>query len=93
MLLSQIKIEGLIIRGHVEIGENVEEAILRETYEEGYVKGTIKYIGSIEVSHKENLSFDSSGKYPLIAYQAFLEWMLPNAYLFSENMNHLLEFG
>ena len=93
VLLSQIKIEGLIIRGHVEIGENVEEAILRETYEEGYVKGTIKYIGSIEVSHKENLSFDSSGKYPLIAYQAFLEWMLPNAYLFSENMNHLLEFG
>ena len=59
------------IARHVEIGENVEEAILRETYEEGYVKGTIKYIGSIEVSHKENLSFDSSGKYPLIAYQAF----------------------
>lgn len=57
--------------GHVETGEKVEEAILRETYEEGYVKGTIKYIGSIEVSHKENPSFDSRGKYPLIAYQAF----------------------
>lgn len=72
VLLSQIKNRGFNYPGgHVEIGENVEEAILRETYEEGYVKGTIKYIGSIEVSHKENLSFDSSGKYPLIAYQAF----------------------
>ena len=94
VLLAQIKNRGFNYPGgHVEIGEKVEEAILRETYEEGYVKGTIKYIGSIEVSHKENLSFDSNGKYPLIAYQAFLEWMLPSVYLFSENMNHLIEFG
>ena len=72
VLLAQIKNRGFNYPGgHVEIGEKLEEAILRETYEEGYVKGTIKYIGSIEVSHKENLSFDSSGKYPLIAYQAF----------------------
>ena len=72
VLLAQIKNRGFNYPGgHVEIGEKVEEAILRETYEEGYVKGTIKYIGSIEVSHKENLSFDSNGKYPLIAYQAF----------------------
>lgn len=94
VLLAYIKDRGFNYPGgHVETGEEVEETILRESYEEGYVKGTIRYIGSIEVSHKENPSFDSSGKYPLIAYQAFLEWMLPNVYLFSENMNRLLEFG
>lgn len=72
VLLAHIKDRGFNYPGgHVENGEKIEEAILRETYEEGYVKGTIKYIGSIKVSHKENLSFDSRGKYPLIAYQAF----------------------
>ena len=72
VLLAHIKHRGFNYPGgHVETGEKVEEAILRETYEEGYVKGTIKYIGSIEVSHKENPSFDSKGKYPLIGYQAF----------------------
>lgn len=72
VLLAYIKDRGFNYPGgHVETGEEVEETILRESYEEGYVKGTIKYIGSIEVSHKENPSFDSSGKYPLIAYQAF----------------------
>lgn len=72
VLLANIKDRGFNYPGgHVETGEKVEETILRESYEEGYVKGTIKYIGSIEVSHKENPSFDSSGKYPLIAYQAF----------------------
>ncbi|WP_316569374.1 NUDIX domain-containing protein [Neobacillus sp. YIM B06451] len=57
--------------GHLEAGEKVEETIVREAYEEGYVKGTISYIGSIEVSHEENPSFDPNGKYPLIGYQAF----------------------
>ena len=72
VLLAHIKHRGFNYPGgHVKAGEKVEEAILRETYEEGYVKGTFKYIGSIEVSHKVNPSFDSSGKYPLIAYQAF----------------------
>lgn len=72
VLLAYIKDRGFNYPGgHVETGEEVEETILRESYEEGYVKGTIRYIGSIEVSHKENPSFDSSGKYPLIAYQAF----------------------
>lgn len=72
VLLAYIKDRGFNYPGgHVETGEEVEETILRESYEEGYVKGTIKYIGSIEVSHKENPSFDSNGKYPLIAYQAF----------------------
>ncbi|WP_449444424.1 hypothetical protein [Ureibacillus acetophenoni] len=42
-----------------------EEALLRETYEEGYVKGTVQYIGSIEVNHEENLSFDVNGMYPI----------------------------
>lgn len=72
VLLAHIKHRGFNYPGgHVETGEKVEEAILRETYEEGYVKGTIRYLGSIEVSHQENPSFDSRGKYPLIAYQAF----------------------
>lgn len=72
VLLAHIKHRGFNYPGgHVETGEEVEEAIIRETYEEGYVKGILKYIGSIEVSHKENPSFDSRGKYPLIAYQAF----------------------
>ncbi|WP_313893667.1 NUDIX domain-containing protein [Psychrobacillus sp.] len=72
VLLAHIKHRGFNYPGgHLELGEKVEEAILRETYEEGYVKGTIKYIGSIKVSHEENPSFDPKGKYPLIAYQAF----------------------
>lgn len=38
VLLSQIKNRGFNYPGgHLEIGEKVEEAILRETYEEGYV--------------------------------------------------------
>ncbi|WP_059173326.1 NUDIX domain-containing protein [Bacillus sp. FJAT-27445] len=72
VLLAHIKNRGFNYPGgHIEAGENVEEVIVREAYEEGYVKGTIKYIGSIEVSHEENPSFDPNGKYPLIAYQAF----------------------
>ncbi|MFJ5764351.1 NUDIX domain-containing protein [Lysinibacillus sp. NPDC093210] len=72
VLLAHIKHRGFNYPGgHVETGENIEEAILRESYEEGYIKGTIQYIGSIEVSHKENPSFNSKGKYPVIGYQAF----------------------
>lgn len=43
----------------------------REAYEEGYVKGNIRYIGMIEVSHEENSLFDPNGKYPKIGYQLF----------------------
>ncbi|MET3695841.1 NUDIX domain-containing protein [Bacillus oleivorans] len=57
--------------GHVEPGEELEKAVLREAYEEGYVIGSIQYIGAIEVSHEENPAFDPNGKYPLIGYQAF----------------------
>ncbi|WP_409271685.1 NUDIX domain-containing protein [Neobacillus sp. SCS-31] len=72
VLLAHIKDRGFNYPGgHPEAGEKVEETIVREAYEEGYVKGTIKYIGSIEVSHEENPSFDPNGKYPLIGYQAF----------------------
>ena len=82
--LSHIKHRGINYPGgHVETGERVEEAILRETYEEGYVKGRIKYIGSIEVNHKANPSFDLHGKYPIIGYQAF----------FRMNVNECLPFS
>ena len=57
--------------GHLEPGESMEEALHREAYEEAYVKGDIRYIGAIKVSHEENPLFDSNNKYPIIAYQAF----------------------
>ena len=72
VLLAYIKDRGFNFPGgHIDRGESVEEALIREVYEEGYVRGTIKYIGAIEVSHEENPKFDPTGKYPLIAYQAF----------------------
>jgi len=54
--------------GHIEKGETPEDALHRETFEEGYVKGPINYIGAIEVSHEENPLFNADGKYPLIGY-------------------------
>lgn len=72
VLLAHIKNRGFNFPGgHLENGESIEDAVVREIYEEGYVRGSIKYIGAIEVSHEENLKFDPNGKYPLIAYQAF----------------------
>ncbi|MGE7693887.1 NUDIX hydrolase [Lysinibacillus sp. NPDC094177] len=57
--------------GHIEKGETPEEALHREAFEEGYVKGHINYIGAIEVSHEENPLFNADSKYPLIGYQMF----------------------
>ena len=57
--------------GHIETGEKLEQALHREAYEEGYVKGELRYLGAIEVSHEENPLFDRNGKYPLVGYQAF----------------------
>lgn len=72
VMLTHIRNRGFNFPGgHIDWGESVEEALIREVYEEGYVRGTIKYIGAIEVSHEENPKFDPTGKYPLIAYQAF----------------------
>lgn len=72
VLLVHIKNRGFNFPGgHLNNGESLEDALAREVYEEGYVKGTMKYIGAIEVNHKENPKFNPSGKYPLIAYQAF----------------------
>ena len=72
ILLVDIKHRGFNFPGgHLEAGEKLEEAILRETYEEGYVNGEIQYIGSIEVSHEENPSFNPNGKYPLVGHQSF----------------------
>lgn len=72
ILLTLIKERGFNYPGgHMDTGEMIEVALHREVYEEGYVKGTIQYIGAIEVSHKENPIYDPNGKYPLIAYQVF----------------------
>lgn len=57
--------------GHIEHGEQPEQTIHREVYEEGYVKGTLYYLGAIEVNHEENPLFNPNGKYPLVGYQAF----------------------
>ncbi|MGE8205629.1 NUDIX hydrolase [Heyndrickxia sp. NPDC080065] len=72
VLLAHIKNRGFNYPGgHIELGEKIEEALHREAYEEGYVKGAIQYIGAIEVSHEFNPLFDPKGKYPLIGYQVF----------------------
>jgi len=45
--LVQVKERGFNIPGgHIELGENSEEAPLGEVYEEGYVTGDVKYIGA-----------------------------------------------
>ena len=74
VLLSYIQHRGFNFPGgHVDKGEHVEEALLREVYEEAYVKGRLTYLGVIQVSHEENPCFHPNGKYPLIGYQALQE--------------------
>lgn len=72
VLLVQVNTRGFNIPGgHIEDGESPEETLHRETWEEAYVKGSVKYLGAIEVSHQENASFLENGKYPLVGYQLF----------------------
>jgi 8-oxo-dGTP diphosphatase len=72
ILLVEVKKRGFNIPGgHIEFGETPEEALHREAYEEGYVKGKIKYIGAIEVNHQDNPHFIQNGPYPLVGYQLF----------------------
>ncbi|MFD2443718.1 NUDIX domain-containing protein [Bacillus sp. CGMCC 1.16607] len=83
VLLVQIEGRGFNFPGgHVEKEELPENAIHREVYEEGYVKGTIKLLGAIEVSHKNNPLFDPNGKYPLIGYQLFYRMDISECYPF-----------
>ncbi|GGA28298.1 NUDIX domain-containing protein [Psychrobacillus lasiicapitis] len=72
VLLVEVKKRGFNIPGgHIEFGETPEEAMYREAYEEGYVKGKIKYVGAVEVNHQDNPHFIQDGPYPLIGYQLF----------------------
>ena len=72
ILLVQVSGRGFNVPGgHVELNETADEAFHREAFEEGYVKGRIKYIGAIEVSHEDNPLFVPNGKYPLIGFQVF----------------------
>lgn len=72
ILLAEIKGRGFNIPGgHVETEETLVEAFQREALEEGYVKGKIRYLGAIEVSHEENRLFDPNGRYPIVGYQLF----------------------
>ncbi|HYK71710.1 MAG TPA: NUDIX domain-containing protein [Pseudoneobacillus sp.] len=71
--------------GHVELSESPLEAFHREVFEEGYVKGTTQYIGSIEISHEENPHFDPNGKYPLIGYQLFYRMDITECFPFQRS--------
>lgn len=73
ILLVHVKGRGFNVPGgHVEGDETLEQALHREVYEEGYVRGKItRFLGMVEVSHKENPLFDPNGKYPLVGYQLF----------------------
>jgi 8-oxo-dGTP diphosphatase len=82
VLLVNIKGRGFNFPGgHVEKGETPEEAFHREVLEEAFVKGKVRQIGMIEVSHKYNSGFDPKGKYPMVGYQIFyrmdIEEVLP----------------
>lgn len=72
MMLVKIENRGFNMPGgHIEVNETPEQAFHREAYEEGYVKGEIKYLGAIEVNHTENPFFEPKGKYPIVGYQLF----------------------
>jgi len=57
--------------GHREPGESPEACVLRETMEEGYVRGVPTLVGLVQVDHSENDQWRPGGKYPRIGYQAF----------------------
>ena len=84
VLLVQVKERCFNIPGgHIELGENPEEALLREVYEEGYVTGDVKYIGAIEVNHRENENFLQNGPYPMIGYQLFYRMDIKKVFPFN----------
>lgn len=60
-----------IIGGHVENGETVEEALVRESIEEGcIIPEEYEIIGAIEVDNRDNPKAIEKG-YPLKGYQIF----------------------
>ncbi|MGX7595853.1 NUDIX domain-containing protein [Planococcus plakortidis] len=72
LVLVQVKGRGFNVPGgHVEKGEEPEQALRRGIYEEAYIEGDFTYIDAIRVDHSENEKFMENGKYPKIAYQLF----------------------
>lgn len=72
LVLVQVKGRGFNVPGgHVEKGEEPEQALRREIYEEAYIEGDFTYIGAIKVDHSENRGFMENGKYPKVGYQLF----------------------
>lgn len=72
LVLVQVNGRGFTVPGgHVEKGEEPEQAFHREVYEEAYIAGNLTYIGAIEVDHLENDRFTENGKYPKVGYQLF----------------------
>jgi 8-oxo-dGTP diphosphatase len=86
VLLVNIKGRGFNFPGgHVETDETPEEAFHREVLEEAFVKGRVRQIGMIEVSHKNNSEFDPKGKYPLIGYQVYYRMDIEEVLPFQRN--------
>jgi len=69
---------GDIPGGHREPGETPEATFRREALEEGYVEGTLTYLGCGEVSHEENPNWQPGGKYPKIGYQVYYRMDITN---------------
>jgi 8-oxo-dGTP diphosphatase len=73
-LLMTVNPRGVdIIGGHVEKNETIEQTLIRESYEEGYVVPLdYQIIGAIEVNNQFNPLAIEKG-YPLIGYQVFFK--------------------
>jgi 8-oxo-dGTP diphosphatase len=71
VMLVELNHRGMDIPGgHREAGESAEAAVLRETLEEGYVRGRCRLVGLVRVDNSENAGW-RPGRYPLVGYQAY----------------------
>lgn len=81
-----------VISGHVEFGESIEEAILREIKEETNTKATIKrFIGVYSSPHSQTYAYkDRTVQYVTSYFEATLTDDIPSK--FSNNETQELQF-